>query len=67
MIVTNEEYFSVIQDGEETIEHWSTIKRVKIFDSHIWLFGTENFLIPANSMKEDEYNNFRNLVSQKFK
>ncbi|QCX01341.1 YcxB family protein [Aggregatimonas sangjinii] len=66
-IVVTDEYFSIIQDNEETIEKWSNFKRVKIFDSHIWLLGTENFIIPAKSMSPLEFNNLKRLVSTKFK
>ena len=67
VLVVNDEYFSIIQNDEETIEKWTNIERVKIFDSHIWILGVENFLIPAKSMSKGEFVELRTLVSKKFK
>ncbi|HBU77661.1 MAG TPA: hypothetical protein DEF18_06120 [Muricauda sp.] len=67
VLIANEYYLSIVQNDEETIEKWTNIERVKIFDSHIWILGIENFLIPAKSMSKREYDELRSLISKKFK
>lgn len=67
VLVANDDYLSIVQNDEETIEKWTNIERVKIFDSHIWILGIENFLIPAKSMSKKEYAELRGLISKKFK
>ena len=66
LTVTNS-YFSIIQDGDETIEKWSNLDKAKILDMGIWLIGKEKYLIPAKSMKLDEYEKLRIIVSEKLK
>ncbi len=64
---TNAEYFSIFQDNKQTIEKWIGIKSVQLYDTHILIYGIEKFLIPAKSMKKDEYNSLKVLISEKLK
>jgi c-di-AMP phosphodiesterase-like protein len=58
---------SINQDDKETILKWNNFNSATIRDSHIWLLGKENLLLPAKSMKKEEYVFLKTLVSEKLK
>lgn len=66
-LIVTDSYFSLVQDTEENFEKWSNLNKAKISDKGIWLFGMERYVIPAKSMRHEEYEEFRKIVSEKLK
>jgi len=66
-LILSDEYFSLIQDEKETIEHWSNFKKVQIEENYISLDGKENYLIPKKSMSAENYKLLKDFISEKLK
>ena len=64
-IVLTEQTFSLIQDTNETIEHWSNFKTVQIKEDAIFLYGKIDYLLPKKSMEIGDYETLKEYIRKK--
>jgi hypothetical protein len=66
-IILSDDYFTLIQDSNEVIEHWSNFKHAEITETHMRLEAKETFLIPKSCMADAEYELLKHTISDKMK
>ncbi|MEO1031770.1 MAG: hypothetical protein AAFX55_10225 [Bacteroidota bacterium] len=65
-IILNDEDFKIIQDDNIHIEKWSDIKSSDITKSFVHMVSTtETYLVPKNSMSNDEFMKFKKFIETK--
>ncbi len=66
-IILTENTFSIIQDDEEIIQKWSDFKKVEINLEFVRLYSDIHYLFPSKSMTSEEFNLFKEKVSEEIK
>ena len=66
-IILSEEYFTLVQDNKESIEHWSNFKTVNIYETYVSMAGSTTYLIPKKCMADAEYDVLKEWISTKLK
>lgn len=61
-----ESYISITQDGFTYKYALKEFTKVDLTDEYVWLYGTDNILIPAASLDLGKFEELRNLVNDYF-
>lgn len=64
-MILGESSLILIQDEVETIEKWSSFKKVVINEDYIAIISSIEMLFPRKSMSESDYKLFKNTVREK--
>ena len=66
-LLLNDNYFALEQDEIKSIEKWTNINRVKVYENFIQIECKENYMFPKKSMQAAEFEFFKELISEKVK
>ncbi|TNE65970.1 MAG: YcxB family protein [Bacteroidetes bacterium] len=64
-LILTDEAFSMIQDGNQTIERWSELKRADLTDTYIRLEAGELYFFPRKAFTGEQFDEVKQMIAEK--